>query len=157
PRSPRHGRGGVVRAIRRSGHADGAHCSRGGRDDRMTPARAWILLVFALLSWPALARANMAQTSFRGDETGLVLPKRDDVLRVAREDLTLDVDPSLERANVTARYSIANPSDSDAHADVAFAFMRGERAKDKLEAAIAVDGAQVPFVEIAAPDGGDDA
>ncbi len=93
----------------------------------------------------------MAKHSYEGDSYGPLLPQDETLVRVDSEDLSFDVEPSLDRAQVTATYRLTNPGAAASQADVAFVFVTNDtRARLKEEApnpraTVTLDEAPVPF------------
>ena len=95
--------------------------------------------------------ANMAKHSYEGDSYGSLVPQDETVVRVDSEDLSFDVDPSLERAQVTATYRLTNPGAAVTEADVAFVLVTSDEvarlkgAVPNPRAAVTLEQTPVPF------------
>jgi len=102
---------------------------------------ALVMAIACVVSPPA--SANVAQSSFEGDRSGLLVARSETVLRVDSEDLVFELEPTLESARITATYRFSNPSNEPRKADAAFVFVLGEGASSKRASApvVTVDGA----------------
>jgi hypothetical protein len=107
---------------------------------RSAPA---IVLAAAFLAAPRPARANMAKMVLDGERYGTIVPDGATAVRVDREALSFVIGAGLGTATVTAAYQLTNTGAAAEGADVAFAFVRGERGDHDpaAHASIEADGA----------------
>ena len=106
----------------------------------MRPSLGSALLFVALASWAGHAHANSAKPTIDGDDASALVPVDDAQIRVDSETLTFRIGAPLERAEVTARYTMTNVSEAPQDVPVAFAYL-SERASTAV--VVTVDGAPV--------------
>jgi hypothetical protein len=89
----------------------------------------------------------MAKAVLGSERTGTLVPEGATAVRVERELLAFSLAPNLASAAVTAAYQLTNTGAAAESADVAFAFVRGERHDEDptAQAALEADGAPLPF------------
>jgi hypothetical protein len=114
------------------------------------PVPAILLTAASLLAAPRPAGANMAKAVLEGERYGALVPEGATSVRVDRETLSFTLAPALDSAAVTAAYQLTNGGAADEAADVAFAFVRGERGDGDpaASATVEADGAPLPFRSI---------
>ncbi len=108
--------------------------------------RVMLGLVVLVCAWANATQANMAKWWRDGEGYGPLAPQSDTHVRVDSEDLSFDVAPSLDRAQVTATYRLTSGDGTPSSADVAFVFVAAEGAPEAApHASIAIDDLPVPF------------
>jgi hypothetical protein len=111
----------------------------------MRPRLALFLTLAVMLLAPP-ARANMARAVFEGERWAVLSPENATKVRVDGETLDFLLAPDLATATVLASYRMTNGGDAAESADIAFAYVRGERDGDSTpKATVQADGANVPF------------
>ena len=119
----------------------------------------WLALSISLLISLASARpahANMARSSWPGDQHGPLMAEGPTDVRVDSEELSFKLTADLSAADVTATYHMTNGGAAASSGEVAFVYVIGEEMRGDPQALqpprITIDGAAVEFRAITDPD-----
>jgi hypothetical protein len=121
---------------------------------RQSMSRRWMWFALSIslslsLASARIAHANMARSSWSGEQHGPLMAEGPTDVRVDSEELSFILAGDLASAQVIATYHMTNGGAAATSNDVAFVFVRGEGSRGDVTArpppSVSVDGAPVQF------------